>query len=76
MPTRPPDVDVLGMPWRELVERVAAVAATGDRRARAELRRLVEEEQEALAEGREPGDVITRLATLPVLRSTHGSRST
>ena len=70
MRTRPPDVDVLGMPWRELVDRVAAAAAT-DVRARRTLRDLVEEERRASAEGREPGGVIVRLCTLPVLRPLH-----
>jgi hypothetical protein len=77
MPTERSYVDVLGMPWRDLVELVAVEAAAGDDRARRTLRHLVEEERDAHAEGREPGDdaVILRLSTLPVLRPTHGSRS-
>jgi hypothetical protein len=72
MPTERPYVPVLELPWDELVRRVAAVAATGNRRARAELAHLVEEERRAQEEGREPGDVFMRLSASAVLRPIHG----
>ena len=71
MATKPQHIDVLRMPWDELMRRVAEVAAGGSQRARAQLRMLVDEEDRARQEGREPGGVIARLATLAVLRSIH-----
>ena len=71
MPTRPPHVDVLGMPWAELVARVAQVAATGDRAARARLERMVDCERRARSEGREDPGVIARLLARAVLDPRH-----
>ena len=67
MPTERPHTDVLGMPWDELVARVAAIAATGDRSARATLEQLVDAERRARREGRDDPGVITRLSARPVL---------
>jgi hypothetical protein len=66
-----PRIDVLGMPWAELVERVAAVAATGDQRARHRLGAMVEEERRARVAGREPGSAIVRIYASVVLRTTN-----
>jgi hypothetical protein len=68
-------VDVLAMPWGELVRQVAALAAAGSQRARRELEALVDEERRAREEDREPGGVIVRLSTLAVLRPTIRART-
>jgi hypothetical protein len=71
MPTRSPYVDVLRLPWSELLARVAVVAATGDRRARSTLKAMVDQERRARRGSRDDPGVIARLATRAVLDNRH-----